>query len=172
MKNGKVLLVLVAALFSSSAADAKKTPQLTPMELQALQTKEFETSKETLFSSVMTVFADLGYQIDNADLQTGFITANSATVNRTNLLGALAGLSSSGSTRATAFVEKMGNGMARVRLNFLSMTQSSSSYGQQRRADKPILDPTVYRAAWEKIDEAIFVKQAVESPASSAEAKP
>jgi hypothetical protein len=59
--------------------------------------------------------------------------------------------------------------MARVRLNFLSTNQSSSSYGQQSRSDKPILDPTVYNAAWDKIDEALFVKQAIDSPATNAE---
>lgn len=167
--NAKVILLLVAALASSTPAYAKKRPQLTPLELQALQSKEFETSKEVLFSSVMTVFGDLGYQIDNADLQTGFITANSATINKTNFLGALAGVASSGNTRATAFIEKLGNGMARVRLNFLSTSQSSSSYGQLSRSDRPILDPAVYNVAWDKIDEALFVRQAIDSPDPNAE---
>ncbi len=167
-----VLAFIAAGVFftGNNIAIAKSKPSLTPLELQALQSKEFETSKETLFSAVMSVFADLGYQIENADVQTGFITANSATVNKTNFFGALAGVSSSGNTRATAFVEKMNSGMARVRLNFLSTTQSSSSSGQQSRADRPVLDPAVYNVAWDKIDEALFVKQAVDAPAPNSPA--
>ncbi len=166
----KLALLASLALASPQMALAKKKPQLTPMELQALQSREFETTKETLFSSVMTVFADLGYQIDNADMQTGFITANSATENKTSFLAAMARMQVSGNTRATAYIEKLANGMARVRLNFLSTTQSSSGYGQQSRNDKPILDPVVYRTAWDKIDEALFVRQAIDAPARPAEA--
>lgn len=159
----RFLLALALACSLTTPVLAKKKPALTPLELQAIQSREFETTKDTLFSSVMTVFADLGYQIENADLQTGFITATSATVNKTSFIGALAGVASSGNTRATAFVEKMNNGMSRVRLNFLETKQNSSNYGQQSRNDRPILDPAVYNKAWDKIDEALFVRQANES---------
>jgi hypothetical protein len=168
----KFAVLASLALASPQMALAKKKPQLTPMEIQALQSREYETTKETLFSSVMTVFADLGYQIENADMQTGFITANSATENKTSFIAALARMQVSGNTRATAYVEKMANGMAKVRLNFLSTTQASSGYGQQSRNDKPILDPMVYRTAWDKIDEALFVRQAIDAPARPAEAPP
>jgi hypothetical protein len=142
---------------------AAKKPTMTPMQLQALQSKEFETSKEILFASVVSVFQDLGYQLDSADLPTGFITASSASGNRTNFLEALGGVASSGNTRATAFVEAMPNGMARVRLNFLNTKQSSSWYGQSSKKDKPVLDPKTYQVAWDKIDEAIFVRSALSS---------
>jgi hypothetical protein len=169
----------IAALFVtvslSSAVEAKKRPMLTPMELQALQSKEFETTKESLFASVVSVFQDLGYQIENADLPTGFINATSAAGNKTNVWEAMSGMRSSGNTRATAFVEKMPNGLARVRLNFLSTKMTTFGYGQQTRDDRPILDLIVYRTAWDKIDEALFVRQASEaspSPSSSPIATP
>lgn len=162
-------LVVLAAAFtfgSTSALAKKKPPQLTPMELQALQQKEFETSKETLFASVMSVFQDLGYTIDSADLPTGFITASSVTTNKSNFGEALFGITASGNTRATAFVEKMSNGMARVRLNFQNTRTMSGAYGQTSRQDVPVLDPATYRAAWEKIDEALFVRNAVDTPSA------
>ena len=80
------LFAAVAAAFvftAPMAAYAKKAPQLTPMELQAIQSKEFQTSKETLFASAMSVFQDLGYTINSAEMQTGFITANSPMTNKT-----------------------------------------------------------------------------------------
>lgn len=152
---------LAFSIVLASPAEAKKKPEMTPMELQALQSKEFETKKETLFACVMSVFQDLGYQVDSADMQTGFISASSASGNKTNFGEALFGVSSSGNTRATAFVEQMPNGMARVRLNFLNTKISSSLYGQSAKQDKPVLDVATYQAAWEKIDEALFVRTAV-----------
>lgn len=153
------------ALVASGPALAKKKPEMTPMERQALQSHEYETTKEVLFASVVSVFQDLGYQLENADMPSGFITASSATKNKTNLLEAFAGQRSNGNTRATAFVESMPNGMARVRLNFLNSKSSSSVYGQQSKEDKPIMDPLTYKGAWDKIDEAIFMRNATNAPA-------
>lgn len=168
-RSASAALLAAALVFVPSAGIAKKpAPQLTPMELQALQQKEFETSKETLFASVMSVFQDLGYTIDSADLPTGFITASSVTTNKSSFGEALFGIAASGNTRATAFVEKMSNGMARVRLNFQNTKTRSGAYGQTTREDIPVLDPAAYRAAWEKIDEALFVRNAVDSPSNVA----
>lgn len=152
--------VLASTLLFAFPVAAKKQPQLTPMELQALQSHEYETTKEVLFASVVSVFQDLGYQLENADMGSGFITASSATRNRTGLLDAFAGSRSSGNTRATAFVEAMPNGMARVRLNFLNSKNTSSNWGQSSREDKPVLDAQTYKAAWDKIDEAVFTRAA------------
>jgi len=153
------------SLAISAPAIAKKKPELTPMELQALQSHEYETSKEVLFASVVSVFQDLGYQLENADMPSGFITAASATRNKTSFMDVLAKQTSSGNTRATAFVESMPSGMARVRLNFLNSKSSSSMWGHQDKEDKPILDPQTYKIAWDKIDEAIFVRNATAAPA-------
>jgi len=160
-----------SAFAVSGAAEAKKKPQLTPMEIQALQTKEFETNKETLFASVVSVFQDLGYQLDNADLGSGFITASSASQNKTSFWDAMASQSGSGNTRATAYVEQMPSGMARVRLNFLNSKTTSGMYGGSK-IDKPVLEPKTYQIAWEKIDEAIFVRSATSAPAPGPAAGP
>lgn len=162
-----ILAVITALSLGATDAEAKKKPQLTPMELQALQSKEFETTKEILFASVVSVFQDLGYQLDNADMGSGFITATSATTNKTSFLEAISSQRSSGNTKATAFVEQMPNGMAKVRLNFLNSKISSSAYGQSNKNDKPVLDPLTYGTAWEKIDEALFVRNAVMTPKKS-----
>ena len=160
-----VSALLGCALVASGPAIAKKKPKMTSMELQALQSHEYETSKEVLFASVVSVFQDLGYQLENADMPSGFITASSATKNKTSFIDILAKQTSNGNTRATAFVEAMPNGMARVRLNFLNSKSSSSMYGHQSKEDKAILDPQTYKVAWDKIDEAIFVRNATNAPA-------
>lgn len=98
-------------------------------------------------------------------MPSGFITAGSATKNKTSIWEAMSYQRSSGNTRATAFVEAMPNGLARVRLNFLNSKTSSGFYGQGSKNDRPILDPVTYKIAWDKIDEAIFVRNATNAPA-------
>lgn len=155
-----LLIIFGISLILGGAVEAKKKPKMTPLELQALQTKEFEVNKEDLFAAVMTVTQDLGYQIDSADVQTGFITAFSATENKTNFFEALGGTTASGNTRMTAYVQALPNKNTKVRLNFLNSKERSSLYGQKSSSDKPILDPAIYNNAWDKIDEAIFITNA------------
>lgn len=149
-------------VISSGSVEAKKRQvPLTPMELQAIQSKEFESTKEDAFSAVMTVFQDLGYQIESADLATGFITSSSPTQNKTGFLEAWSGMQSSGNTKATAFVQRMPSKLIKIRLNFLNTRVTSSAYGRSGQEDKPILTAAPYMAAWEKIDEALFVSSAL-----------
>ena len=168
----KSVLVAVAALTLASPAYAARKPQLTPMQIQAMQQKEFEAPKAALFSSVIDVFQDLGYSIGSADMTSGFITAESANVNKTGFWDAMAYTTGSGNTRATAFIEQMPSGMTRVRLNFVATKTMSSQYGQGSKADTPILDPSVYQRAYEKIDEALFVRTATNAPVKAPEQAP
>ena len=162
----KIISYLIVAALACTAvpAFAKKKPELTPMQLQAIQQKEFETEKPTVFAAVMSVLQDLGYTIDSAEMTTGFITASSATTNKTNFFEAMAGVSGSGNTRVTAFCEARPGNRSRVRLNFVSTKSRSGVYGQSARQDQPILDPAVYQNAFARIDEAVFVNTATDSP--------
>ncbi len=168
MKMRKIIGCIIATTLLCFAAPtfAKKQPELTPMQLQAIQQKEFEAEKPTVFAAVMSVLQDLGYTIDSAEMVTGFITASSATTNKTNFFEAMAGVSGSGNTRVTAFCEVRPGNRSRVRLNFVSTKSRSGVYGQSTRQDQPILDPTVYQRAFERIDEAVFVNTATDSAAT------
>ena len=170
MKNGWIIVAGFASFaLTSSPADAKKKPDLTPMELQALQSREYQTTKDQVFSSIVSVFQDLGYQISAADMGSGFITAGSANKNKTGFFEAMAGMSSSGSTRATAFVESMPSGYTRARLNFMNTKNSSSAYGRNSANDKPILDPKTYQVAFERVEQALFERRALTKTATPAQ---
>lgn len=164
-----VFAIFVAFAFASSPAMAAKKPTLTPMQLQSIQSKEFEVDKGAAFGAVMTVVQDLGYTVESADVQSGFITAASPNENKTNFFGALAGQSASGNTVMTAFLMSLPNGRTRIRLNFVNKKNSSSAYGQSSSKDKPILEPAVYQNAWERIDEALFVMGAMTDDTSAPE---
>src|SRR5260221_7410708 len=173
MRKKLLVAVLLGAATIASPADAKKPPVLTPMELQALESGEFQTGKDQVFPSVMSVFQDLGYQIGNADVTTGFITAGSANKNKTGFFEAMAGMRSSGASRVTAFIETMPSGLTRVRLNFMNTKNSSSVYGSSSAKDTPILEPKTYQIAFEHIEEALFERGALtKTPVAATTAAP
>jgi len=153
--------LFLGLLMVSSPSYATKEKRLTPMELQAIQSREFEVSKEMAFGAVMTVIQDLGYTVESADLISGFVTAVSLTQDKTNFLQAIVGTSASGNTIMTVFLMEMPNGMTKIRLNFVNSNSVSTENGRASRRDKSILDPAVYNNAWERIDEALFVMGAL-----------
>ena len=147
-----VAIVLLAGCVASTG------PTKTSIQLQAFQSKEFETTKKIAFASTMSVFQDLGYTIGTADLETGFITAKSPTKQDFVLFVG----QRMQDVKATAFVEPMGKKRTKVRLNFVNSTQTSSGYGMKGANDKPIEDPKVYQETFVKITKAIFVRESIE----------
>lgn len=131
-------------------------PSMTPLEIQSLQAREFETTKDIVFPSVISVFQDIGYTITNADIQTGLISAESSS-NSDFATKFWLGVTKVEQTKATAFVEQIGN-KTKARLNFVEVAQTSSGWGQTDRQDTPILDAKIYQNAFEKIESAIFVR--------------
>ncbi len=131
---------------------------MTPLEIQSLQTREYENKKGIVFASVVSVFQDLGYTLKSADKDTGFITAES--VSKSDVFRkTIMGLSSVSQTSATAFIEQIG-ARTRVRLNFVAINRTSSVHGQTDRTDIPILDADTYQNAFERIENAIFIRSA------------
>ena len=157
MKKFIIVVCLAAATLTGCATSPTSAP--TSLQIQSFQTKEFETSKTIAFGSVLSVFQDLGYIVQSADKDTGFITAASPTSNKTGFWQAMSGVASSGQTKATAFVEEIRPGYVRVRLNFVNTRNNSSAYGQNQAQDTPILDPKAYQVAFEKIDDAVFIRK-------------
>lgn len=171
MKKLLVLFTLsLTGLILTGCATAPNTTK-TPLEIQALQTQEFSTTKHVAFNAVVSVFQDLGYTIDSANLNTGFITATSPTKNKTGFWDAMAQTTVNGKTKATAFISTAGPEKSKVRLNFVVVSNSSSRYGQNNENDTPILDPKAYQSAFSKIGNAIFVQGGGQSAPSNASAQ-
>lgn len=154
--NKHVFLSFGFMLFLFSCATTPTAPALTPAEIQSMQSRQYEESKEIVFASVVSVFQDLGYQIANADLQTGLITSESATANDA-MYAFWTGVAKNTQTKGTAFVERIGS-ITSVRLNFVTSTNESFGYGQQRKNEVPVIDANIYQNAFEKVENAIFMR--------------
>lgn len=134
------------------------TPQMTPLEISSMQTRSYENDKDIVFRSVVSVFQDLGYIIQNADIDTGLISAESS-AKSDPWMAAFTGSNRIDQTKATAFVERIGK-MTSLRINFVESRETSSAYGQHDRNDNAILDANVYQNAFERIEDAIFIRAA------------
>ena len=162
MKNGIVslrALFFCAAILGLSSCATAPAQDMTSLEIQAFQTQEFEASKKVVFGSVVSVFQDLGYIIESADIDTGFVTAASASTNKTGFWDAMGGITSSGKTRGTAFVEEIRPGFVTVRLNFVDTKNRSTAYGSESSQDTPIVEPEPYKIAFDKIGDAVFIRK-------------
>ena len=151
------LFVTFALMALLSACVQPKAPEMTPLEIQSMQTRSYKNSYNVVFSSTISVFQDLGYTVSSADKDSGLISAESATDSSAALL-ILTGTSQTNQTKATAFIERIG-GKTLVRLNFVEKVETSSGYGRQDRRDKPVLDAQIYQNAFERIENAIFIRK-------------
>ena len=71
--------IAIGAAVAAAPVSAKKTPEPTGLELQQLQSHDFEGDKDMVFASVMSVLQDSGYRIQAADKDTGLITGIAST---------------------------------------------------------------------------------------------
>lgn len=159
MKRVFASVLMAMSVLMVGCVPNNQKPQMTPLEIQSLQTREYEADKKVVFASVVSVFQDLGYTIENADLDTGLIRAQSSAKSSGIGYTLMWGGSKVQQTAASAFVESFA-GVSKVRLNFVEKTKTSSAYGMTDSNDNAILDAKVYQNAFEKIESAIFIRSA------------
>ncbi|WP_324742474.1 hypothetical protein U8326_03845 [Tsuneonella sp. CC-YZS046] len=152
------------ALATSVPAVAKDQSALTGLALQQIQAKDFETNVDILFPSIVTVFQDAGYRITEADKSSGFVSGIGSAEQKMTF-NLWFGLGKKKTVPiVSAFVEQRGPSIARVRLNFvLSKAKSRNVYTDET----PVTDPAIYKDAFERIEKEVFIRQAMNAPATS-----
>ena len=158
----KKLIILVGLVAASVATPvlAKAKQELSPLQLQSMQTKEFEVAKDQAFGAVMTVLQDSGYRIQSGDVQSGLITGIGSTTGKMSY-SLWSGFGKKKLTPiVSAFIEQMGP-VSKIRLNFIMAKVKSTVYGSQPQDEEPVIDSAVYQDAFEKISQALFVRQSV-----------
>lgn len=156
MNNVQRIVTALAITYFFAGCATNAPPAMTPLEIQSLQTREYEEPMDIVFPSVVSVFQDLGYSVENADIASGFITARSA-AKSSEATKFWFGSTSVSQTKATGFIEAIGN-VTRVRISFVGVQEESTAYGREDRKETPILAADAYQNAFERIENAIFVR--------------
>lgn len=151
----KSLWLMLAVVVAIAGCETMPKQTKSPLELQAIQSKEFETSKKVAFAATLSVFQDLGYTVSSANLDTGLITAKSPTKQDFQLFVG----QRMQDIKATAFVEEIVPNRTKIRLNFVNSTQTSSGYGMKGEHELPIEAPEMYQDTFAKIQQGIFVRK-------------
>ena len=149
-----IVIALVTSVLVTGCVQKRYVSDKTSLELQAIQTREFDSKVKAGFGATMSVFQDLGYIIATADTQSGLITAAGPKSQHFRPLVSQV----IKYRKATAIVESINAKKIRVRLNFVDEEESSSSFGMRGGSAIPVENPIVYQEAFEKISKAIFVR--------------
>ena len=156
-KIGFIYLMVISCFILNGCMPGNYKSTKTSLELQSIQSQEFETTKKIAFASTLSVFQDLGYIIESGDFETGLVTGKSPTKG-----GMIFGGRTQEFRRVTGFVEALGKDLAKIRINFVDVTKASSGYGMQQGVDVPIEEPKIYQEVFEKIRKAIFVRKNID----------
>ena len=160
---GPLALLMVFGL-SACIKLGDPEPELTSLDVQSIQKRDYDVNHAVAFTSVLSVFQDLGYIIDGADKETGFITAHSpakdAGFGWVDLFidDEDGDIAVTRQTKSTAVIEALNEERTSIRLNFVVGETQSSGQGTATR-DEPILEADIYRNAFDKIEDAIFIRQ-------------
>ncbi|MEY4833865.1 MAG: hypothetical protein RL527_2078 [Planctomycetota bacterium] len=153
-------LILVLAMAGSGCVSGPKqyVSKLDPLAIQQMQTEEFEGQKGLVFASALATFQDLGFVIATADVDTGLITAKSATQSSRDWIWT--GATTDLTVNVSAFVEEARPGVTKVRVNLVESTKRENFYGGGGTDEIPIEKPETYEKLFAKIREAVFVRKA------------
>ena len=161
--------VLVASLtMATTSARSAPLSTMAPSEIQAIQSREFDAAKGPIFASVLEALQNFSFKIVSADLNTGFISAESPTTSTGNVNDVIWG-GATANIRATAFVETMANGRTRVRLNFASRKNRLGWSATIEHHETAIVDTQLYRDVFEAIYSALSLRTPLEKPVSPVE---
>lgn len=151
-------IFILSIILIGCSMGKSKSPSMTPLEIQTMQTRTYESNYSLTFNSVMSVFQDLGFTVEIADKDSGLIKSSGTTESSGFLYEFFTGYSATSQTVATATIEQIGNQVS-VRLSFTQIDKDSSWYGKEDREDTQILDFKIYQSAFEKIENAIFYRE-------------
>ena len=151
----KNILVILALSIILTGCETMPKSTKTALELQSIQTKEFEASKKVAFAATLSVFQDVGYTVTSANLDTGLITAKSPTKQDFVLFVG----QRMRDVKATAFVEEIVNNRTKVRVSLVNSSETSNGYGMKGGHETPEESPEVYQDIFAKVQQGIFVRK-------------
>lgn len=133
-------------------------PQLSPMQIRQLTTKEIEGSYENVFKATLTILQDQGYIVKNTDMDSGLIVAHvdRATSGGSRFMQALfvGHVSDKGTMiEASCMVNKINDTLQGLRINIQETNYGDSSKwsGTGTQNVKRIYDVEVYQNLFNQI---------------------
>lgn len=184
------LLVGVFLIYVSGCAgiDVKEGKAITSVDLRAMQTREFDTTRKVAMKAVIEMFQDLGLTINEINDEYGIVSTKEGPLNfspktegSVTLLGMYipvpGGLSETG--QGAANIEEIGDDRISIRVNFNKIASTTTTTADTttpnlvdfligRRAQAKtttssattaVTDENFYRVVFERIEKSIFLRE-------------
>ncbi len=153
----KKLILFVVSIFSiffvTGCITPASQPTKSPLELQAIQIREFDCDKDNAYTALISVFQDLGYVVETVDNKTGLVIAK--TPSRAETVFGKGTITTY--AKATGFVEQIAENRTKVRISFVN-SELQTIYGMQGTNDTVIEDPEAYQKAFTLLRNSLFVR--------------
>ncbi|MDR2777022.1 MAG: hypothetical protein LBB17_03215 [Puniceicoccales bacterium] len=168
-KRSLATLFLAVLCLTPGCVLVNETRAPTSIEIQSMQTREFDVPYKIAFASVVDVFQDLGFVIQSSDFATGLIIAKGSVINKNvGVLEAASGVHSKIVWNVgTAHLEEPSDGKVSIRVSFVANVKVTLAYGMSDESSRAILDGEFYARFFEKIDKSIFVRQNLKNRANT-----
>lgn len=129
----KITLFLLLAVFSIGYSQKKNS-----QDIKLMSSKQFETNKDLVFKSVISLLQSEGYLVENANKDTGLINAYKKNGNNRKSL----------TTKVVFYIEEFNQELSEVKLTIYEGKESSyyGLYGERYKKNKEnmIEKPEVY----------------------------
>jgi len=115
-------------------------PVLTPSQIKIMTTKQYETSKDMVFKSVISLLQSEGYLVENASNETGLINS----YKRIEVSRKL-----SRKSKATFYIEEFNSALTQVKITFYEGTVTIKNDGYSKRAEEKesmLTTPEIYNS--------------------------
>jgi len=150
-----ITLILLGFLAGCGQKPPPKT-ELNALQIQAMQTQSYNTTKRDAFNGVMTVLQNEGYVVQAANYDTGFITARSAEKAVQDTKDKYVSYNEFVNAFITPVKNSKQNTETKVRLNFVVHFSMSDKNGKKTE-DQQIFNSDVYQKAFNDIRQQLFV---------------
>lgn len=126
------------------------------VELQAMQTREFDATENQAFAAVIATFQDYGYLINSADKSTGMVLAKTTSEAE---ISHFTGITRVEYNKATAFITTVAKDRVKIRVSIVKYVSAKSAYGGGGEKEAVRTKPEIYQEMFAKIQQNIFLKK-------------
>ncbi|GJL95793.1 MAG: hypothetical protein DHS20C05_21980 [Hyphococcus sp.] len=152
----RVCVGLILSATSLSCAPQKAAPSLTA-DFQDLQVRTIDASPDQAFEVILSTCKNLGYEIETANQETGWITLTSSPKKHVDWF--VTGSKYTTRNHAKIFVEPISNDISRVHVTFMTDTEYNNWYKQEPLVGKIVMEKDIYDEIFEEILGSIIAKR-------------
>ncbi|WP_411703618.1 hypothetical protein [Edaphovirga cremea] len=166
MKSAPLLLIISLSVVTLNGCSTPPPPSMSPLQLQEMQTHRVDADMKTTFNAVMNVLQDKNYQIVSADVNSGFIKAQSENIDTVSSLNkSLAIIPEVFGTslyadyhqlHTTIILEDIDNNQTKLRFNIKEHEHKVGTNQSTYDIDTTIKDAKAYQSMFEAIDQQLF----------------